>query len=127
MALGEAWSHLVRFGGIWRGISVIRDGTHFPKQNTCIFMLDFCTRKQLDLENMTSRLIRKAYRLAENAARGRFPSLDPLLAAPSRPKFDYEALHKAHEKHRKWLDGAIEGKPRRNKSGDLKENNQATF
>ena len=82
---------------------------------------DWDYEKRRDLENMTSRLIRKAYRLAENAARGRFPSLDSLPTAPGRTKFDYEALHKAHEIHRKFLEGAIEGKPKRTKSGDIKK------
>jgi hypothetical protein len=82
---------------------------------------DWDFEKRRDLENMTSRLIRKAYRLAENAARGRFPSLDSLPAAPGRTKFDYEALHKAYEIHRKFLEGAIEGKPKRTKSADIKK------
>ena len=41
---------------------------------------------------LTSRELQRAYLLAENAARGRFPSLDRLPDDPGRPRFDTQAL-----------------------------------
>src|ERR1035438_3205486 len=44
------------------------------------------------LEQQTSKYLQDAYLLAENAALGRFPSLDHLPPDPNRPKFNYFAL-----------------------------------
>lgn len=46
------------------------------------------------MEIMTSRQLRRAYILAENAARGVFPSFKPLDEDPGRPKMNYEKLGK---------------------------------
>ena len=46
------------------------------------------------MEIVTARQLNRAYLLAENAARGRFPSLDPLPPDPARPEFDYPTLRK---------------------------------
>lgn len=42
-----------------------------------------------NMETLTSRHLHRAYLLAENAARGKFPSLDALPEDNNRPKFDY--------------------------------------
>jgi len=46
------------------------------------------------MEIVTARQLNRAYLLAENAARGRLPSLDPLPPDPARPEFDYPTLRK---------------------------------
>jgi hypothetical protein len=43
-------------------------------------------RDMMDI--MTSQRLLRAYRLAEHAARGRFPCLDPLDTDPHRPTFN---------------------------------------
>lgn len=55
-------------------------------------------------EIMTSRQLHRAYLLAENAARGRFPSLDPLSPDPHRPKFDFKALNHEYKSYIRWLE-----------------------
>ena len=50
-----------------------------------------------DLENMTSRLLRKAYRLSENAARGIFPSLDPIQG--EKTTFDWDILDQQYQEY----------------------------
>lgn len=50
-----------------------------------------------DLENMTSRLLRKAYRLSENAARGIFPSLEPIQGETTR--FDWDVLAQQYQEY----------------------------
>ena len=55
------------------------------------------------LQILTSRHLNRAYLLAENAARGRFPSLDPLPADRGRPQFDYKVLNKELMAHGRWL------------------------
>jgi hypothetical protein len=46
------------------------------------------------MEIVTARQLRRAYLLAEHAARGRFPCLDPLPPDPNRPEFNYAAVGK---------------------------------
>ena len=53
---------------------------------------DAIDRKRERMEVVVSRHLHRAYLLAENAARGRFPTLDPLPDDPDRPKFDYWAM-----------------------------------
>jgi hypothetical protein len=48
--------------------------------------------KRYLMEIVTSRHLRRAYVIAENAARSRFPSLSSLPTDPGRPEFDYPAL-----------------------------------
>lgn len=57
-------------------------------------------RKQMEI--LTSRHLHRAYLLAENAARGRFPTLDPLSDAPNRPQFDYKQLQIQFKEYLKW-------------------------
>ncbi len=54
------------------------------------------------MEIVTSRQLHRAYLLAENAARGRFPSLEPLSDDPARPQFDFKALNKQIWDYIKW-------------------------
>ena len=54
------------------------------------------------MEIVTARQLKRAYLLAENAARGRFPSLDPLPPDPARPSFDYVALSKQYASYIAW-------------------------
>lgn len=54
------------------------------------------------MEIVVSRHLRRAYLLAENAARGRFPSLDPLPVDPGRPEFNYRMLGKQLRDYVKW-------------------------
>ena len=60
------------------------------------------------MEILTSRHLHRAYLLAENAARGRFPCLDQLPEDPNRPKFDYRVLHNLYKSHGKWLEAERE-------------------
>jgi hypothetical protein len=50
--------------------------------------------KRRKMEIVTARHLRRAYLFAENAARGRFPSLENLPADPAQPAFDYPILRK---------------------------------
>jgi len=54
---------------------------------------DFSDERRI-MEIMTSTRLRRAYILAENAARGVFPSLKALPADPGRPEMDYVKLGK---------------------------------
>lgn len=58
--------------------------------------------KRRTMEIMTSRHLWRAYVLAENAARGRFPSLEPLKEDPNRPEFDYAVLLKDYRQYLAW-------------------------
>lgn len=58
--------------------------------------------KRKKMEILTSRHLHRAYLLAENAARGRFPSLDPLPNDPHRPSFDYKQLQSQFKEYLKW-------------------------
>lgn len=60
------------------------------------------------LQILTSRHLNRAYLLAENAARGRFPSLDPLPKDNGRPQFDYKILSKEIMAHGRWLIAELE-------------------
>jgi hypothetical protein len=51
------------------------------------------TKRRL-MEIVTARQLRRAYLLAEHAARGRFPCLDPLPPDPARPEFNYAEVGK---------------------------------
>ena len=53
--------------------------------------------RKRELESMTSRLLRKAYVLSENAARGEFPLLSPVPAASTR--FDWETLSQQYNEY----------------------------
>jgi hypothetical protein len=52
--------------------------------------------KRRIMEIATSRQLQRAYLFAENAARGRFPSLEALPDDPNRPHFDYQQLADQH-------------------------------
>ena len=54
------------------------------------------------MEIVTARHLKRAYLFAENAARGRFPSLEPLPPDPARPNFDYVALSKQYASYIAW-------------------------
>lgn len=60
------------------------------------------------LQILTSRHLNRAYVLAENAARGRFPSLDPLPEDNGRPQFDYKGLNREIAAHGRWLEGELD-------------------
>ena len=60
------------------------------------------SNKRKQMEILTSRHLHRAYLLAENAARGRFPSLDPLPDDPNRPPFDYKQLQAQFKAYLKW-------------------------
>lgn len=57
-------------------------------------------RKQMEI--MTIRHLNRAYVLAENAARGLFPSLAPLSSDTSRPLFDYKLLQRQFKDYLRW-------------------------
>lgn len=57
-------------------------------------------RKQMEI--MTIRHLNRAYVLAENAARGLFPSLAPLADDPHRPAFDYLLLKRQFKDYLRW-------------------------
>lgn len=61
--------------------------------------------KRKMMEILTSRHLHRAYLLAENAARGRFPSLDPLPDDPKRPQFDYKQLQLQFKEYLRWGEG----------------------
>jgi hypothetical protein len=58
---------------------------------------DVSGREVVDI--MTSQRLLRAYRLAEHAARGRFPCLDPLDDDPGRPRFNAEILRASSARH----------------------------
>ena len=58
--------------------------------------------KRMMMEIVTSRQLRRAYLLAENAARGRFPCLDPLPEDPARPQFNYAVLGRQFRNYVEW-------------------------
>lgn len=58
--------------------------------------------KRMKMEILTSRHLHRAYLLAENAARGRFPTLDALPDDPNRPNFDYKQLQNQFKEYLKW-------------------------
>ncbi len=58
--------------------------------------------KRKKMEILTSRHLHRAYLLAENAARGRFPTLDPLPDDPNRLQFDYKELQQQFKIYLKW-------------------------
>jgi hypothetical protein len=60
------------------------------------------------MEILTSRQLHNAYLLAENAARGRFPSFDPLPNDPARPKFDYAVMHREAKSRLRWMKTELE-------------------
>jgi hypothetical protein len=63
--------------------------------------------KRRNMEIATSRHLHRAYLLAENAARGKFPSLDELPEDPNRPKFELVKLHKEYKAMIKWMEGRL--------------------
>ena len=72
--------------------------------------------KRETMEVLTSRHINRAYTLAENAARGTFPSLDPLPEDPNRPIFNYVELQNQFKAYMRYLEKEIErSKARRSK------------
>ena len=56
------------------------------------------------MEIMTSRHLHRAYLIAENAARGRFPCLDPLPNDPKRPEFDFPMLNRQYRSYIRWME-----------------------
>lgn len=77
--------------------------------------------KRRQMEIMTIRHLNRAYVLAENAARGLFPSLAPLAEDPHRPVFDYHLLKRQFKDYLRWGEAekkrlqAIAGKRRKAK------------
>jgi hypothetical protein len=59
------------------------------------------------MEILTSRHLHRAYLLAENAARAKFPSLDPLPPDTARPGFDYFQLNRQMRAYIKWAEAEI--------------------
>ncbi len=74
--------------------------TDEKKQRSDDREIDF---KRQMMEITTSRQVHRAYLLAENAARGRFPALDALPSDPNRPGFDYRALGIQLRDDEDWL------------------------
>ena len=64
--------------------------------------------KRENMEILTSRHLNRAYLLAENAARGKFPSLDPLPADEARPRFNYVRLHNQLKTYMEHLEAELE-------------------
>ena len=56
-----------------------------------------------NMEILTSRWLHRAYLLAENAAQGKFPSLDPLPDDPRRPSFDAHLLQRRLKEQQSWM------------------------
>jgi hypothetical protein len=73
-----------------------------------------------NLEVITSRHLNRAYLLAENAARGRFPCMDPLQEDPNRPDFNYHQLQKQVFSYVEWLKREISNMDIKQKSTSLK-------
>jgi len=63
--------------------------------------------KRENMEVLTSRHLHRAYLLAENAARGKFPSLEALPNDLARPHFDYQQLHRQFKLYIKWVETEI--------------------
>ena len=63
--------------------------------------------KRENMEILTSRHLHRAYLLAENAARAKFPSLDPLPPDTARPSFDYVQLNRQLKSYIKWAEGEV--------------------
>lgn len=59
------------------------------------------------MEILTSRHLHRAYLFAENAARRKFPSLDPLPNDPHRPRFDPLKLNREHRAMIKWTEATL--------------------
>ena len=64
--------------------------------------------KRENMEILTSRHLHRAYLLAENAARGKFPSLEPLPPDDARPKFNFVRIQRQLKSYMKYLQGEIE-------------------
>ncbi len=60
----------------------------------------FDRRRMMDI--VVARQLHRAYLLAENAARMKFPSLDPLAPDPHRPEFDYPELGRQLRSYVQW-------------------------
>ena len=63
--------------------------------------------KRENMEILTSRHLHRAYILAENAARGRFPSLDPLPSDRNRPNFDFVELQNQFKAYMRYLESEV--------------------
>ena len=63
--------------------------------------------KRENMEILTSRHLHRAYLIAENAARGKFPSLEPLPPDTARPSFDYVQLNRQLKSYIKWAEGEV--------------------
>ena len=59
-------------------------------------------KKRRMMEIVTARHLQRAYVIAENAARGRFPCLDPLPNDPARPEFNYSVIGKQLRDDVEW-------------------------
>jgi hypothetical protein len=59
------------------------------------------------METLTSRHLHRAYLLAENAPREKFPSLDPLPEDLNRPKFNPFRLNAEIRATKKWMEGRV--------------------
>jgi hypothetical protein len=82
-------------------------------------------RRLMEIE--VSRHLLRAYWLAENAARGRFPSIAPLPDDPNRPRFNYTALNKQLWSYIEWGNKRVaEIKAHRAKAGAAKASRTKT-
>ncbi len=63
--------------------------------------------KRRIMEIMVSRHLHRAYLLAEHAARGQFPSLDPLPDDLHRPNFDFNELKQVYRRHIRWMNAEL--------------------
>lgn len=72
-----------------------------PELQTAIESGDADAKRLMQI--LTSRHLHRAYLLAENAARGRFPTFEPLPEDEGRPGFDYRILGEELLAHNLWL------------------------
>ena len=55
-------------------------------------------------ESLTSRYLQRAHLLAENAARGEFPSMRNAVETEGWPRFDYREIHRMYKEHIRLLE-----------------------
>ena len=69
--------------------------------------IDVVRDQRRRMEILTSLHLHRAYLFAENAARGKFPSLDPLPVDQNRPKFEPVRLHAEFMAMGKWMESRL--------------------
>lgn len=104
----------VRDKTVDKAIRAVQARAEYPTRDTTLFALGVRAKlssayvkrgKKEAMSQLVSRQLLYAYRLAENAARGRFPSMDKLPEDPNRPVFDYYLLQEQQRAYAKlsWL------------------------